>query len=131
MLSEHFALNVYVIACFFKYTPGDKDKELVDTVPVLCVLIPQPVNSVSASDRKLSSSTLHRPSGHIAPRSFRFSVALGFPRVNLDLRLWSGSILISSIPSSSSRTHPTAVFLCGDPPHTHQLLSEAGCLCEL
>lgn len=103
------------------YSFGDKDKELVDTLLVLCALIPQP-RYMSASDGKLSSSTLNRPSGHIAPRFFRFSMALGFP---LDSRLMVRQHFDQphSFPLSPAHTQAavfTVLFLCGDPPwHTH------------
>lgn len=114
------------------YSFGDKDKELVDTVLVLCVLIPQP-RYVIANDWKLSSSTLNRLSGHIAPRFFRFSMALGFLLVNLDswLMVRQHFDQLHSFPLSPAHTQAaifTVLSLCGDPPHTHQLLSEAGCV---
>lgn len=114
------------------YSFGDKDKELVDTVLVLCVSIPQP-RYMSTNDRKLSSSTLNRPSCHIAPRFFRFSMALGFLLLNLDSRLMVRQHFdqLRSFPLSPAHTQAaifTVLFLCGDPPHAHQLLSEAGCV---
>lgn len=88
------------------YSFGDKDKELVDTLLVLCVLIPQP-RYMSASDGKLSSSTLNRASGQIAPRFFRFSTAPGFP---LDSRL--------TVRQHFDQPHPFPFLL-----HTPKLLS--------